>query len=48
MQKDILDAVIMAGCEFVDIAEEIAIDRAKKLFGCDYANVQPHSGAQSK
>jgi glycine hydroxymethyltransferase len=35
------------GCEFVDIAEEIAIDRAKKLFGCDYANVQPHSGAQA-
>jgi glycine hydroxymethyltransferase len=35
------------GCEFVDIAEEIAIDRAKKLFGCAYANVQPHSGAQA-
>ena len=35
------------GCEFVDIAETIAIDRAKKLFGCDYANVQPHSGAQA-
>jgi glycine hydroxymethyltransferase len=35
------------GCEFVDIAEEIAIDRAKQLFGCAYANVQPHSGAQA-
>jgi len=34
------------GCEFVDIAEQLAIDRAKKLFGCDYANVQPHSGSQ--
>ena len=35
------------GCEFVDIAEQLAIDRAKKLFGCDYANVQPHSGSQA-
>src|SRR3954467_10850092 len=35
------------GCEFVDIAEELAIDRAKKLFGCAFANVQPHSGAQA-
>ncbi|GAC1629028.1 MAG: serine hydroxymethyltransferase [Nevskia sp.] len=35
------------GCEFVDIAEQLAIDRLKKLFGCDYANVQPHSGAQA-
>jgi len=35
------------GCEFVDIAEAIAIDRAKKLFGCAFANVQPHSGAQA-
>ncbi|WP_066714890.1 serine hydroxymethyltransferase [Clostridium sp. Marseille-P299] len=35
------------GCEFVDIAENLAIDRAKKLFGCTYANVQPHSGAQA-
>ncbi|HNB27322.1 MAG TPA: serine hydroxymethyltransferase [Alphaproteobacteria bacterium] len=33
------------GCEFVDIAEQIAIDRAKKLFNCAFANVQPHSGA---
>ncbi|HLG89266.1 MAG TPA: serine hydroxymethyltransferase [Alphaproteobacteria bacterium] len=35
------------GCEFVDIAEQLAIDRAKKLFGCAYANVQPHSGSQA-
>lgn len=35
------------GCEFVDIAERLAIDRAKALFGCEYANVQPHSGAQA-
>lgn len=35
------------GCEHVDIAEELAIERAKKLFGCAFANVQPHSGAQA-
>ena len=35
------------GCEFVDIAEEIAIERAKKLFKADYANVQPHSGSSA-
>jgi glycine hydroxymethyltransferase len=35
------------GCEFVDIAEQLAIDRAKALFGADYANVQPHSGSQA-
>jgi glycine hydroxymethyltransferase len=35
------------GCEFVDIAEQLAIDRAKTLFGADYANVQPHSGSQA-
>lgn len=35
------------GCEYVDIVEEIAIDRAKNLFGAQYANVQPHSGAQA-
>lgn len=35
------------GCEFVDIAEEKAIERAKKLFNADYANVQPHSGSQA-
>ncbi len=36
-----------AGCEFVDIAEQIAIDRAKTLFGVEHANVQPHSGANA-
>jgi glycine hydroxymethyltransferase len=35
------------GCEFVDIAEQLAIDRAKQLFNADYANVQPHSGSQA-
>ena len=35
------------GCQCVDVAENIAIERAKKLFHCDYANVQPHSGAQA-
>ena len=35
------------GCEFVDIAEQLAIDRAKQLFGAEHANVQPHSGAQA-
>lgn len=35
------------GCENVDVVENIAIDRVKKLFGCEYANVQPHSGAQA-
>ena len=35
------------GCEFVDVAEQLAIDRAKQLFGCAFANVQPHSGAQA-
>jgi glycine hydroxymethyltransferase len=33
------------GCEFVDVAEQLAIDRAKELFGADYVNVQPHSGS---
>ena len=36
------------GCEHVDVAEQLAIDRAKQLFGADYANVQPHSGSQAK
>ncbi len=36
-----------SGCEFVDVAETIAIERAKKLFGAEHANVQPHSGAQA-
>src|SRR6187455_296844 len=35
------------GCEYVDIAETLAIERACKLFGCGFANVQPHSGAQA-
>jgi len=34
------------GCAYVDVAEQLAIDRAKKLFSCAFANVQPHSGAQ--
>ncbi|MBR5279818.1 MAG: serine hydroxymethyltransferase, partial [Clostridia bacterium] len=35
------------GCEYVDIAENLAIERAKQLFGAEHANVQPHSGAQA-
>ena len=35
------------GCEFVDVAEELAVSRAKRLFDCEFANVQPHSGAQA-
>ena len=35
------------GCEYVDIVEQLAIDRVKRLFGADYANVQPHSGSQA-
>src|SRR6188508_664746 len=35
------------GCEFIDIAEQLAIDRAKELFGAEHANVQPHAGAQA-
>jgi len=35
------------GCEFVDVAEQLAVDRVKKLFGADYANVQPHSGSSA-
>ncbi|NIA67036.1 serine hydroxymethyltransferase [Pelagibius litoralis] len=35
------------GCEYVDVAEELAVKRAKQLFGCEFANVQPHSGAQA-
>src|SRR5688500_15991623 len=35
------------GCEFVDVVETLAIERAKELFGADHANVQPHSGAQA-
>lgn len=36
-----------AGCEYVDVAESLAIERAKKLFNCEFVNVQPHSGAQA-
>src|SRR5436189_3142017 len=35
------------GCEFVDVVEQLAIDRVKNLFGAEYANVQPHSGSQA-
>ncbi len=35
------------GCEYIDLVENLAIERAKRLFGCEYANVQPHSGAQA-
>ena len=35
------------GCEYVDVVETLAQERAKKLFGCEYVNVQPHSGAQA-
>src|ERR687890_456087 len=35
------------GCEFVDVAEALAVSRAKELFGAEHANVQPHSGAQA-
>ncbi len=35
------------GCQYVDVVEDIAIDRAKRLFGCGFANVQPHSGSQA-
>ncbi|MGH8213262.1 MAG: serine hydroxymethyltransferase, partial [Rhodanobacteraceae bacterium] len=35
------------GCEYVDVAEKLAIERLKQLFDCDYANVQPHSGSQA-
>ncbi|MBA1338202.1 MAG: glycine hydroxymethyltransferase, partial [Pelagibacterales bacterium] len=35
------------GCEHVDVAENLAVERVKKLFNCNYANVQPHSGAQA-
>ncbi len=35
------------GCEFVDVSEQLAIDRARELFSCEFANVQPHSGAQA-
>ena len=47
MQKDILGHRYYAGCENIDVTENLARERAKKLFGAEYANVQPHSGAQA-
>ena len=47
MLKDILEKRYYGGCEIVDIVEQIAIDRAKELFGAEYVNVQPHSGISS-
>lgn len=47
MQKDTLGKRYYAGCENIDITEQLAIDRAKELFGAEHANVQPHSGAQA-
>ncbi len=47
MQKDILGKRYYAGCENIDITENLARDRACKLFNAEYANVQPHSGAQA-
>ena len=35
------------GCQYVDVVENLAIERAKELFGCEYVNIQPHSGAQA-
>lgn len=47
MQKDIPGKRYYGGCEVVDQIEQIAIDRLCQLFGAEYANVQPHSGAQA-
>ena len=47
MQKDIPGKRYYGGCEIVDVVEQIAIDRAKELFGAAYVNVQPHSGSQA-
>lgn len=47
MQKDIHGKRYYAGCENIDITENLARDRACKLFNAEYANVQPHSGAQA-
>ena len=46
-RKATLENANSGGCEFVDIAENLAIERAKKLFSAGFANVQPHSGAQA-
>ena len=47
MRKDIRGRDFTGGCSCVDEVEALAIERAKELFGCEYANVQPHSGAQA-
>ena len=47
MRKVIRGKRYYGGCECVDVVEELARERAKELFGCEYANVQPHSGAQA-
>lgn len=47
MQKDIHGKRYYAGCENIDITENLARDRACELFNAEYANVQPHSGAQA-
>lgn len=47
MQKATTGKRYYGGCEYVDKAEALAIDRACELFGCAYANVQPHSGSQA-
>ena len=47
MLRAILASGYYGGCEHVDVAEQLAIDRAKALFGADYVNVQPHSGSQA-
>ena len=47
MQKDTLGNRYYGGCEFVDVVENLAIERAKKLFGAEHVNAQPHSGAQA-
>lgn len=47
MPKDIPEKRYYQGCEFVDMTENLAIDRAKQLFGCEFANVQPNSGSQA-
>ena len=47
MLKVIQMHATMGGCEYVDKVEKYAIDGAKKLFGCQYANVQPHSGVNN-
>ncbi len=47
MPRGILGKRYYAGCENIDVTEQLAIDRACKLFNCKFANVQPHSGASA-